>query len=143
MIDQKLEKIILSYPKLRDRIDGREEERDKALKNLNEIRADFNTSWTKNFARVLDVAIGKLYDGVLFDQGPIYDFKELVKDNNVVLVPNHQSHADYVALNYYVFKTFNFPLFVAGGINLNIFPIGTLFRKSGCFFIRRSFERKP
>ena len=31
------------------------------------------------------------------------------EENNVVLVPNHQSHADYLAINYMVFKHFNFP----------------------------------
>ena len=60
--------------------------------------------------------------------------------NCVVLVPNHQSHADYIALNYAIIKKFGFPVYIAGGINLNIFPIGYLFRNSGCFFIRRSFN---
>ncbi|MAW06765.1 MAG: hypothetical protein CME61_00620 [Halobacteriovoraceae bacterium] len=69
-----------------------------------------------------------------------YDYKELTKSNNVVLVPNHQSHADYIALNYALYKKFKVPTYIAGGINLNVFPIGKIFRKSGCFFIRRSFS---
>ena len=58
----------------------------------------------------------------------------------IVLVPNHQSHADYLALGVNFFKIFSTPVYVAGGNNLNIFPIGRIFRKCGCFFIRRSFH---
>ena len=62
------------------------------------------------------------------------------KNHNIIFVPNHQSHADYLALNYAFHKDYtDIPVHIAGGINLNIFPIGTMFRKSGCFFIRRSF----
>lgn len=134
-------KKVLSYPKLKERIEGREnpeEEKDKAIKNLKEIAADFSPTYLKTFQKFLDASLSKLYDGINLDES-IVDFKKLVDENQVVLVPNHQSHADYVAINYKVFKTFGFPLYVAGGNNLNIFPIGNLFRKSGCFFIRRSF----
>ena len=135
------EKIVLSYPKLKERIEGREDskaEREKALKNLKEIRAEFSKTYIKSFQKLLDNTLPKLYDGINFSENEV-DFKSLVKENSVVLVPNHQSHADYVAINYMVFKKYGFPLYVAGGNNLNIFPIGKLFRKSGCFFIRRSF----
>ncbi|PIP94240.1 MAG: hypothetical protein COW00_03300 [Bdellovibrio sp. CG12_big_fil_rev_8_21_14_0_65_39_13] len=141
MLGSKLENIVLSYPKLKDRIESRDkpnQERDKALKILDEIKADFSVTYIRGFEKLLDSTLPKLYDGIHFNDGGI-DFKKLVKESCVVLVPNHQSHADYVAINYMFYKTFRFPLYVAGGKNLNIFPIGTLFRKSGCFFIRRSF----
>ena len=66
--------------------------------------------------------------------------RELMSKGSVVLVPNHQSHADYVEINYKFYKKYNRPLYVAGGDNLNIFPIGKIFRGGGCFFIRRSFQ---
>lgn len=137
-----LEKIVFSYPKIQERLSQKAESRDvkeKILKNLNEIKADFSYATIKTFEKMLDATLGKLYDGINLDDGGL-DFKKAVKENSVVLVPNHQSHADYVAINYKVFKTYDIPLHVAGGNNLNIFPIGTLFRKSGCFFIRRSFQ---
>lgn len=137
----KLQKIFLSYPKLKERIDSRDNpklEQEKALKNLDEIKAEYSKTYIKTFEKMLDATLPNLYDGINFNENG-HDFKKLVKENCVVLVPNHQSHADYLAINYIVYKTFGFPLYVAGGINLNIFPIGKLFRKSGCFFIRRSF----
>ncbi len=137
----KMQDIVLSYPKLRERIHNREEpkkEQEKALKNLDEIRADFSPAAIKSFQRFLDTTMHKLYDSINFDDTHA-DIKSLLKDNCVVLVPNHQSHADYLAINYLFYKTYKVPLYVAGGVNLDIFPIGKLFRKSGCFFIRRSF----
>jgi glycerol-3-phosphate O-acyltransferase len=137
----KMEKIVLSYPKLKERIENREnsdKERAKALKNLEEIRAEFSPATIKTFLKFLDTTLPKLYDDINYDDSMV-DIKELMKEKCVVLVPNHQSHADYLAINYVFYKNYKVPLYVAGGVNLDIFPIGTLFRRSGCFFIRRSF----
>lgn len=136
-----MQKIVLSYPKLKERIENREspdKERAKAIKNLEEVRAEFSPTTIKTFLKFLDATLPKLYDEINFDDSMV-DIKELMKDKCVVLVPNHQSHADYLAINYVFFKNYKVPLYVAGGVNLDIFPIGTLFRRSGCFFIRRSF----
>ncbi|MDC1175134.1 1-acyl-sn-glycerol-3-phosphate acyltransferase [Bacteriovoracaceae bacterium] len=138
----KMQNIILQYKKLNDRVESRENskaEREKVFKNIEEIAADFSEIYIKTFQKVLDASLPKLYDGINYDDSKV-DLKELVKDNSVVLVPNHQSHVDYLAINYMFYKSYKKPLYVAGGNNLNIFPIGKLFRKSGCFFIRRSFQ---
>jgi glycerol-3-phosphate O-acyltransferase len=133
-----MEDIVLSYPKLRDRIANKSDDKQKVLKNLKEIRAELSIPFLKTFEKFLDATLPQLYDGIHFyDNG--LNLKELSDKNNIVLVPNHQSHADYVAINYIYYKNYQSPLFVAGGNNLNIFPIGPLFRRSGCFFIRRTF----
>lgn len=135
------QKIIFQYPKLKARLQERgnlKEERQVVIKNHLEIRADYSETYIKNFRRMLDATLPSLYDGINFNENGI-DFNGLVKENCVVLVPNHQSHVDYLAINYMVYKNYGFPLYVAGGNNLNIFPVGKMFRKSGCFFIRRSF----
>lgn len=135
---KEMEEIVLNYPKLKERIGNREEDREKALKNLKEIRAELSLPFLKGFEKFLDASLSQLYDGINFnDNGN--NLRALSETNNIVLVPNHQSHADYVAMNYIYFKKYQSPLFVAGGNNLNIFPIGPLFRRSGCFFIRRTF----
>lgn len=140
-MDSRLEKTVLTYPRLKTYIEQSRDpdnEREKTLNNLKEIKADFKAPVIKGFQRFLDNTLYRLYDSINYDDN-VVDIKELVKDNCVVLVPNHQSHADYLAINYLFFKNYKIPLYVAGGVNLNIFPIGTIFRKSGCFFIRRSF----
>lgn len=131
--------IVLSYPKLAERIQGRAEEKERALKNLKEIKAEASETFLKSMETFLDATLPRLYDGIHFEDNNL-NLQELVKDSCVVLVPNHQSHADYLAINYMFYKKYRIPLMVAGGNNLNIFPIGPIFRKSGCFFIRRSFQ---
>ncbi|MBL6988128.1 MAG: 1-acyl-sn-glycerol-3-phosphate acyltransferase [Bacteriovoracaceae bacterium] len=138
---KEMQEIVLTYPKLKQRVANSEEAKQKALKSLKEIAADVSEPVLKGFGKFLDAVIYKLYHGIFIQSPPDTDFIKLVKENNVILVPNHQSHADYIAVNYMVYKTFKLPLYVAGGINLNVFPIGPLFRKSGCFFIRRSFKK--
>ena len=135
---KEMEEIVLSYPKLATRLKGKPEDREKALKNLKEIRAELSLPFLKTFEKFLDASLSQLYDGINFNDNG-HNLAELSQKNNLVLVPNHQSHADYVAINYVYFKKYHSPLFVAGGNNLNIFPIGPLFRRSGCFFIRRTF----
>lgn len=137
-----IQKTVLSYPKLKERIESSSDPiktKERALKNLDEMKADFSRTYLKSMEKMFDATLPRLYDGINFNENG-HNLEELMKENSIVLVPNHQSHADYVAINYMFYKKYDRPLYVAGGDNLNIFPIGTLFRKSGCFFIRRSFN---
>ena len=136
-----MQKIILDYPKLKSRIESRENsEKEKllSLKHLEGIRAQVTPSYVKLVIKILDAILFRLYDGIKLD-GALDEIKGLSKDDCVVFVSNHQSHADYIAINYIFYKTFLNVLYVAGGQNLNIFPIGPLFKRLGCFFIRRTF----
>jgi len=134
-----MEKRVLSYPRLEQRLKDNIQDKAKVLKNLKEIASTYSKGTIDNFGKILDPIVGYLYDKINFVLPEDIDLKKLVKENHVVFVPNHQSHADYLALNYIIHKNYRFPVFIAGGINLDIFPIGKLFRGSGCFFIRRSF----
>ncbi len=130
---------VLGYPKLAERIQGKPDDREKVIKNLDEIRGDYSPTVVKTVSKVIDSSFKHLYDGIHFEIPKNMDLQKLSRENNVILVPNHQSHADYIAMTYLFFNHSNLPVYVAGGINLNIFPIGNLFRKCGCFFIRRKF----
>jgi glycerol-3-phosphate O-acyltransferase len=47
---------------------------------------------------------------------------------------------DYMILSFVFFYNNIFPPHIAAGLNLAFWPFGTLFRRSGAFFIRRSFR---
>ncbi|MCB9061823.1 MAG: 1-acyl-sn-glycerol-3-phosphate acyltransferase [Halobacteriovoraceae bacterium] len=130
---------VLSYPKLKERVAGRKEEENKVRKILKELAADFHEGTYKKVIRSIEISMGLLYDDVDMESPEGIDLKKLSEEANFVIVPNHQSHADYIALNFINYRKNNFAFHIAGGINLNIFPIGKIFRQSGCFFIRRSF----
>lgn len=46
---KEMETIVLSYPKLKERIGNREEDHEKAIKNLKEIRAELSLPFLKGF----------------------------------------------------------------------------------------------
>ncbi|MBP5295970.1 MAG: 1-acyl-sn-glycerol-3-phosphate acyltransferase [Bacteriovoracaceae bacterium] len=139
-LDPRMMEIILNYPPLANRLKT-DAEREKAIKMVREIRSAYSRWYIKPLIKLLDFTLANLYDGIDVSYATPFDMAQLVRENNVVLVPNHQSHADYIALNYIFNKQFDLPVYIAGGINLNILLIGYLFRKCGCFFIRRTFAR--
>jgi glycerol-3-phosphate O-acyltransferase len=57
----------------------------------------------------------------------------------IVFLPSHKSNLDHLVLQYALHVCGLPPNHTAGGINMNFFPIGPLVRRSGVFFIRRSF----
>ena len=78
---KEMEKIVLSYPKLNARIKGKPDDREKALKNLKEIRAELSLPFLKGFEKFLDASLSQLYDGINFnDNGQ--NLAELSKINN-------------------------------------------------------------
>lgn len=132
--------IVASYPKLAERLLSHPQEWDKMRKMVEEIHGDFSPALVKTLSSIIEATFMKLYDGVRLDLPEDLNLDKLRETHHIVLVPNHQSHADYVALTYVLWKNFQLPVYVAGGINLNIFPIGAMFRKAGAFYIRRSFN---
>lgn len=130
----------LAYPKLVERLKSHPEDAPKIKKLFKEIHGEFSPTVVKSTAKFIDATFLKLYDGVNLEIPEGMDFHSLSQKYHIVLVPNHQSHADYIALTYTIFKNFHVALRVAAGINLNVFPMGQLFGKAGAFYIRRSFS---
>ncbi|MBT3983329.1 MAG: hypothetical protein HOE90_18390 [Bacteriovoracaceae bacterium] len=132
---------VLSYDRLNERIKGRAQDKKKALKILNEIKSDFSFKSINRFKNFLDNTLMRLYDEVALQVPDNMDLNELYKNNCLIFVPNHQSHADYLAISYKLAGTdYRLPIHITAGINLNFFPVGKIFRSAGAFFIRRSFN---
>lgn len=82
----------------------------------------------------------KIYDGVVVDQEGIERLREAARRGTLVLLPSHRSHIDYMVLDDVLYtNAMNTPL-IAAGDNLNFWPIGSVLRRAGAFFIRRSFR---
>lgn len=139
MITEQSFEVILDYPKLAERLNQKPEDREKVKKLFKEIHGEFSPTLVKSTMKFLDATFLKLYDGINLEIPKGMDFRELREKYHIILVPNHQSHADYIALTYCIYKNFEVPVRVAAGINLNVFPLGQFFGKGGAFFIRRTF----
>jgi glycerol-3-phosphate O-acyltransferase len=131
---------VLSYEKVRSHLETAPDDKDKILKMIDEIKGDYREGVVGAASTFLDKTFLKLYDGVNLNLPENFDIREKQKDYHVVLVPNHQSHADYIALQYILYKHDKIPVYIAAGINLNIFPLGDIFKRCGAFFIRRKMD---
>jgi len=109
-------------------------------KFLYEIASDYNEVYTGLWDKFLTWLWNDIYDGVVVDREGLARMRSVSKKMPFVVIPCHRSHIDYLFLSY-VFYHNNIQLpFVAAGTNLMFWPLGYIFRRSGAFFIRRSFK---
>ncbi len=113
----------------------------KAEKYADEIVANVSYSTQKMFDVLLSWLWNRLYDGVQIHN--IEQVQETAKHSTVIYVPCHRSHMDYLLLSYALYNHGLTPPHVAAGINLNLPIVGSLLRRGGAFFIRRSFRDNP
>ncbi|MBN2041720.1 MAG: 1-acyl-sn-glycerol-3-phosphate acyltransferase [Spirochaetes bacterium] len=114
--------------------------RKKAYNYFKEIAADYSVPVITFFKTILTFIINKIFDGIQYDPEDLNRIREASKKGPLILVPNHRSHMDYLMISYIFYMNRLSCPYIAAGKNLSFFPIGTLFRKSGAFFIRRSFR---
>ncbi len=119
---------------------GEEEVTKRARANFEEIAADPNLLVIKLFSSLLSFVWYRIYDGFEVDEDGLTKLREAAKDSNIVLIPSHKSHIDYLVLSYLFYKYGLTPPLIAAGVNLSFWPLGPLFRRSGAFFLRRSFK---
>ena len=112
--------------------------RQNALKLLDEIAANYSDATIRVADRILTWLWNKLYNGIdIKYTEQIHDLTN--KGHEIIYMPCHRSHMDYLLLTYSIYHQGLVPPHIAAGINLNFFPAGGIFRRSGAFFIRRSF----
>ena len=110
----------------------------KARQYIKEIASDYAYPVVKIFDYFLTWVFEKLYDGVEI-QG-FHRLQEVAEDYQLVYVPCHRSHIDYLLLSYVIYHQGLMPPHIAAGINLNLPVVGPLLRRGGAFFIRRKFR---
>jgi glycerol-3-phosphate O-acyltransferase len=113
----------------------------RARNYVNEIAADYSYPVILLADRLLKRLWDRLYDGVQVND--IEPLQRLAPGNGIVYVPCHRSHIDYLLLSYVLHRAGLVPPHVAAGINLNLPLVGALLRRSGAFFMRRSFKGNP
>lgn len=113
----------------------------QARQYLNEITSDYSSSVVRFFDRFLTWLWTQLYDGV-----EVHHFERVravASDYEIIYVPCHRSHMDYLLLSYVIYKRGLRIPYVAAGDNLNIPVLGQILRNGGAYFMRRSFKDNP
>ena len=103
-----------------------------------EIAADYSHPVVRSASFLLTPVWNRIYRGVLVHH--LDKLKQAAPGHEVVYVPCHRSHMDYLLLSYLLYTRGIVPPHIFAGINLNLPVIGTLLRKGGAFFARRSFR---
>ncbi|MCK9362235.1 MAG: 1-acyl-sn-glycerol-3-phosphate acyltransferase [Syntrophales bacterium] len=111
-----------------------------ARRYLREISSDYSETAVEIWANILTWLWNNIYDGVVVDGDGLAKIRQVSKKMPFVIIPCHRSHFDYLLLSYIFYKNNIQMPFVAAGNNLAFFPMGYIFRKSGAFFLRRSFK---
>ena len=83
----------------------------------------------------------RIYDGV--DIQGFEPLERIAQTHTLVYTPCHRSHVDYLVLSHALFGLGLMIPHIAAGDNLNMPVIGKLLRRSGAFFMRRSFRNDP
>lgn len=116
-----------------------EKTKDQAKKLLTEIAADYRGSYIRLADRILSWFWNKIYRGIKVSNAETV--RELAnKGHEIIYVPCHRSHMDYLLLTYVIYHEGLVPPHIAAGVNLNFWPAGSIFRRCGAFFMRRSFK---
>jgi glycerol-3-phosphate O-acyltransferase len=103
-----------------------------------EIAADYSHTVVRSMSFILTPFWNKLYDGVRIHHLDL--LKKAAPGHEVIYVPCHRSHIDYLLLSYLLYTNGIVPPHIAAGVNLNLPLVGPLLRRGGAFFLRRSFK---
>ncbi len=112
--------------------------RRKAEKYALEIAADISYPMIRIIERILKWLWNRIYDGIELNH--MDRLHEVAREKEVVYVPCHRSHFDYLLLGYIMYEEGLHLPHVAAGINLNMPIVGSILRRGGAFFLRRSFK---
>lgn len=118
-----------------------EKGRELAVKYSREIFSNCTQASQEIMKRLLNTFWNRFYSGIeIFNIDPI---KQIALTHQLIYVPCHRSHVDYLLLSYVLYKQGLALPYIAAGKNLNMPVIGRLLRGGGAFFIRRSFRDNP
>lgn len=110
----------------------------QAQRYLNEIVANCTNITIQVMQRALGAFWNRFYSGIEVSHNQ--ELEQLSLSHELVYVPCHRSHIDYLLLSYVIYYEGLAIPYIAAGKNLNMPIIGTILRGGGAFFIRRSFR---
>jgi|TARA_B100002003_G_scaffold244357_1_gene270302 glycerol-3-phosphate O-acyltransferase len=110
----------------------------RAMTYANEIASHQSYRVIRMFYMLLSWLWNNLYDGI--DLNNIGWVKQFAQTHEIVYIPCHRSHIDYLLLSYVLYENGLTPPHIAAGKNLNMPIIGPLLRRCGAFYVRRTFQ---
>lgn len=106
-----------------------------------EIAADYSPTVVRSASFALRWFWNRIYAGIALHH--FEPFQQRAIGHEVVYVPCHRSHIDYLLLSYVLYQRGLVCPHIVAGINLNLPLVGPLLRRGGAIFMRRSFKASP
>ncbi|MDX1404975.1 MAG: glycerol-3-phosphate 1-O-acyltransferase PlsB [Woeseiaceae bacterium] len=116
----------------------RERATQKARKYAQEIAAHISYPTVRVVERLLSWVWNRIYDGI--ESAHLERLHDIARNHEIVYVPCHRSHFDYLLLSYIVYQEGLSLPHVAAGVNLNMPIVGAILRRGGAFYLRRTFK---
>jgi glycerol-3-phosphate O-acyltransferase len=109
----------------------------KARRYAEEIAANYSSTTVRFLERIFEFVWNRIFRGVkVFGMERL---REAAQGHEIIYLPSHRSHADYLLLSYVLYQAGLVPPHIAAGVNLNFWPAGPILRRGGAFYMRRSF----
>lgn len=112
---------------------------ERAQSMIDEIASDASVRMLEFLSAFFAWVWNNLFRRVHVDPSDMNRVRAHLKQAPLVLIASHKSHLDYLMISWLFYNHDITPPHIAAGINLNFWPVGTIFRKAGAFYIRRSF----
>ncbi|XP_061387625.1 dihydroxyacetone phosphate acyltransferase [Musca vetustissima] len=145
----KLKKHVLQSERIRQLIDYYADKQNCPAKQvqrmvseiLDEIGLDRNLAIIR-WCGIAITAIGKrICKGIYVNKASMENLKKGLGKNPVLYLPSHRSYMDFILMSYICFHyDIEIPGIAAGMDFHSMFAMGTMLRKTGAFFMRRSFS---
>lgn len=117
--------------------------RDKALAHARKCADEIAANYTNNVIVFLERVLGAILFKRVFSSIDVRGLERLrewaQQGFEIVYMPSHRSHADYLLVSYTLYHAGLVPPHIAAGVNLNFWPVGGILRGAGAFYLRRSF----
>lgn len=108
---------------------------------LKEIVATPSKTVADGLRRSLRLLWYRIFNGLEI-QG-LAELKEQIAGKQVVYLPCHRSHLDYLLLSYVLDEEYMVLPHILAGSNLNMAGVGRMLKGGGAVFMRRSFRNNP
>lgn len=139
-------KQIINSDRVRTALGEKSQSTGKSLKKLQQetevaVR-EISANYSYTAIRLSDVLLtwfwNRIFQGVELNH--FQNFEHNASGKEIIYVPCHRSHIDYMLLSYLLYTNGHVPPHIAAGSNLNLPFLGKFLRRCGAFFIRRSFR---
>jgi glycerol-3-phosphate O-acyltransferase len=115
----------------------------RASRYLREIAASHDAFTIDLVANAIHWLYRQGYGSIHYKPEAFREISTLGQTSSLVFLPSHKSNLDHLVLQYVLWENDAPHNHTAGGINMNFFPIGPIIRRTGVFFIRRTFRDNP